>query len=393
MLGTYTQATALTWLVLVLTHSGTDLGLVTAIQTLPMMLLAPYGGVVADRTDKRRLLIALQILLGVQALALAIVTLLHSANFADLCGFSLALGLNNAFSNPTRQSFVREMVDETTIRNAVTLNTITGATARSLGPAMAGVIIAIAGEAPCFFINAASFLAVIYSLKKMNTETLSRDSPAPRRRGQLREGIAYTMHTPAIAVPILTMAIVGTLAYEFQVSLPLFARLTLHGGSETYGFLLAVMGAGAVSGGFVSAARNRIGFRPLMNSTFAFGISILAAALSPTILLASIALFFVGWSNTSFTTLASSAVQLNAAPQMRGRAVALYQVAFQGSTPIGGPLIGWIIGLSTPRIGLVVGGLSCFAAMGLAISLRAKFGRSAVHGSGSSYGRTTELLP
>ncbi len=360
--GTWMQTTAQAWLVLTLTHSSTDLGLVVAIQTLPVLLLAPYGGVIADRVDKRRLMVALQSLMGVQALALGLLTVLGVVRFWEVCVLAAVLGLNNTFETPSRQAFIREMVGRDELRNAVTLNSVTSNAARAVGPALAGVLIATVGDGVCFLLNAASFVAVVTSLLVMDRSTLRPSVPVPRERGQLREGLVYAARNREIAVPLVMMGLVGMLAYELQVSLPVFAERTFHGGSEAYGFLTGAMGVGAVLGGLVTASRGRTGIRPMLVASGGFGLAILLTALSPLLALSYVGMAFVGYASVSFVATGNSTIQLSSVPTMRGRAIALWQLAFQGTTPIGGPVIGWVIAESDPRVGLVVGAGSCFAA-------------------------------
>jgi len=360
--GTWMQMTAQSWLVLLLTHSSTKLGLVVALQTLPVLLLGPYGGVVADRVDKRKLMIVLQIAMGCQALVLGFLTVLGVVSFWEVCLLAIILGLNNAFENSARQAFVREMVGRIELRNAITLNSVTVNAARAVGPAIGGVLIATVGVGVCFLVNAASFGAVVTSLIIMNTAALQPSPPAPRAKGQLREGLRYAAQTPDIAIPLAMMGLVGLLAYEFQVSIPVLARQTFHGNSEVYGFLTAAMGVGAVIGGLFTAARGRTGLRSMIIAGTGFGVAIIVCAFAPVIGLAYAAMLFVGWASVSFIAIGNSTIQLASDPSMRGRAIALWQVAFQGTTPIGGPLIGWIIAVANPRIGLAVGGASCLAA-------------------------------
>ena len=374
--GTWMQMTAQSWLVLVLTHSSTKLGLVVALQTLPVLFLGPYGGVVADRADKRRLMIALQVAMGIQALVLGLLTVAGVVRFWEVCLLAVILGLNNAFENSARQAFVREMVGPEELRNAITLNSVTVNAARAVGPAIGGVLIATVGVGVCFIANAASFVAVVTSLVIMNTGALQPSPPAPRARGQLREGLRYAARTPNIAIPLAMMGLVGMLAYEFQVSIPVLARQTFHGGSEAYGFLTAAMGIGAVVGGLFTAARGRTGLRSMIIAGTGFGVAILVCAGAPVIGLAYAAMLFVGWASVSFIAIGNSTIQLASDPSMRGRAIALWQVAFQGTTPIGGPLIGWIIALADPRIGLAVGGASCLVAAAGGYWLSKRFRRA-----------------
>jgi MFS family permease len=282
--------------------------------------------------------------------------------FWEVCVLAVVLGLNNAFENSTRQSFVREMVGKDELRNAITLNSVTVNAARAVGPAIGGILIATVGVGVCFLVNAASFVAVVSSLVMMNKAALRPSPPAPRARGQLREGVRYAARTPDIAIPLVMMSLVGLLAYEFQVSIPVLAQETFHGGSEAYGFLTAAMGIGAVVGGLFTAARGRTGLRSMIIAGTGFGLAIIVCAFAPVIGLAYAAMLFVGWASVSFIAIGNSTIQLASDPSMRGRSIALWQVAFQGTTPVGGPLIGWIIAVADPRIGLAVGGASCLVA-------------------------------
>ena len=362
LVGTWMQMTAQSWLVFTLTHSATDIGLVVALQTLPVLLLGPYGGVVADRVDKRKLMIVLQAAMGVQAAVLAVLALAHVVTYLDVCILAIVLGLNNAFENPSRQSFVLEMVGPKDLRNAVSLNSTMNNVARAVGPAVAGIIIASFGEGWCFALNAVSFVAVVFSLMIMDTSTLSPSVPTVRAKGQLREGFRYIAATPKLLYPLIMMALVGMLAYEFQVTLPVVAGRIFHGSSEVYGAMMASMGVGAVIGGLWSASKGRTGTRAMIRAALLFGVFIAFAALSPQIGIEFFALALVGFASVSFLSMTNSTLQLETDPQMRGRVMALWAVAFMGTTPIGGPLIGWIISETNARVGLGVGAASCFVA-------------------------------
>jgi len=376
LIGTWMQMAAQSWLVLSLTGSATALGLIVALQTLPVLLLAPYGGVIADRVDKRRLMVALQAAMGVQALILGVLTITGSVRLWEIGVLAVVLGLNNAFENPARQSFVLEMVGAETLRNAVSLNSVQVNVARAVGPAVAGVLIATVGTGECFLINAASFVAVVASLVSMERSALHPTPPAPRASGQLREGLRYARATPEIIVPLLMMALVGTLAYEFQVSLPVMARHALHAGAEGYGFMTAAMGVGAILGGLVVAARGHTGLRPVTLAVAAFAIALSLAALAPTLAVELIALALVGGASVSFMSSGNSTLQLAAEPAMRGRVMALWFVALQGTTPIGGPLVGVIISLAGARTGLGVGALACVLAAAIGFGARRRLRRT-----------------
>jgi MFS family permease len=366
--GTWMQMTAQAWLVLTLTHSSTALGVVIALQTLPVLLLTPYGGVIADRGDKRRIMIALQSAMAIQALVLGLLTVTGSVRVWEIGALALMLGVNNAFENPARQSFMLELVGAEHLRNAVSLNSVLVNVARTVGPAVAGILIATVGTGICFLANAASFVAVVASLITMDRRALEPSPPAPREPGQLREGLAYVRRTPELAVPLLMMAVVGCLTYEFQVSLPVMASRGLHVGATGFGFMTAAMGIGAVLGGLGLAARGRTGLFPLVAAAGGYGVAVGLAALAPTLGLELVALGLAGAASIAFMATGNSTLQLTAAPSMRGRVMSLWFVAFQGSTPIGGPLIGWVMGVLGARAGLGIGAITCLvvAAAGLA---------------------------
>jgi MFS family permease len=363
------QMAAQSWLVLTITGSATALGAIVALQTLPVLLLGPYGGVVADRVDKRRLMVALQSLMGLQALALGLLTVTGAVALWQIGVLALLLGLNNAFENPARQSFMLEMVGEEHLRNAVSLNSVLVNVARTIGPAVGGVLIATVGTGVCFLFNAASFAPVVLSLVTLDRAALAPNPPTGRAPGQLREGLRYVRRTPALATPLLMMALVGCLAYEFQVSLPVMAREALHVGAAGYGFMTAAMGVGAVAGGLVVAARGRTGLPTLILAAAGFGVVLGLAALAPTLPLALLALALVGWASISFMASGNSTLQLTAEPTMRGRVMSLWFVAFQGSTPIGGPIVGFVMAQLGARAGLGLGAITCVVAalMGLLV--------------------------
>ncbi len=375
LIGTWMQTVAQSWLVLQLTHSGTALGLAVALQTLPVLLLGPYGGVVADRVDKRRLMIALQSMMGVLALVLGVLTITHVVTLWEVYLLAFLLGLNNTFENPARQSFVLEMVGPEHLRNAVTLNSVLVNAARAVGPAFAGVIIAVGGTGICFLINAVSFVAVVISLAQLDVSALSPAVPNPRGKRQVRDGLAYVARNPDLGGPLLMMALVGCLAYEFQVVLPVVASDTFHGNSTAYGFMTAAMGGGAVVGGLYVAARGRTGLRALTNSALGFGVVIALAAVAPTLWSELVALAFVGAASVGFLSKGNSTLQLAAEPGMRGRVMALWAVAFLGSTPIGGPIAGWVADTWGGRAGLALGAVACLVAASLGAVVTARVAR------------------
>ncbi len=370
-IGTWMQTVAQSWLVFTLTHSATDLGFVVGLQTLPILLLGPYGGVIADRVDRRRLMVILQGLMGLQAAALGILAITHLVTYWEVCVLAGFLGLNNTFENPSRQVFMHEMVGANHIRNAVSLNSTMRSVARAIGPAAAGVLIATVGTGICFLINAATFIGVVLSLLIMDGAALQSIPRTARRSGGLREGFAYILQRPRLGVPLVMMALVGTLAYEFQVVLPVLAQRTFEGNAAAYGFLTAAMGGGAIIGGLVTATRGRTGIQPLSSGALSFGIALVLATLAPTLDLEFAAMAAVGWTSIAFMATANATLQLEADPAMRGRVIALWAVAFMGTTALGGPFIGWVVSATNGRVGLGAGALVCFVASALgAVALR-----------------------
>ena len=356
--GTWMQSVAQGWLILELTGSGTAIGLVLALQFLPVLLFGPLGGVLADRFDKRRLIFITQFAAGTLATTLGLLVLFDVVRIWMVYAVAAALGFVNLVDNPTRQTFIFEMVGPDQLTNAVSLHSVLVNVARVVGPAVAGALILTVGLAPCFLINGASYLAVITALAAMRAAELRPSPRQPRRRGQLREGLRYVARAPALLTPLLMMAVIGTLTYEFQVVLPVLARYTFGGDAGTYSTMTACMGAGAVVGGLLTAAAGRRRPTALALSAVAFGTVQLATALAPHLWLALAFLVLTGAASISFMSLGNATLQLSSAPEMRGRVMALWTVAFLGSTPVGGPLVGWIAEHLGPRYGLGVGGLA-----------------------------------
>lgn len=357
--GTWMQNVAQAWLVLELTHSGTVLGLVIAAQLLPVLVLGAYAGVIADRVPKRSMLLITNAISGILALILGVLTVTGVVTLWMVFALAVGLGIVRAFSAPSQQSFVSEMVNGKLLPRAVSLNNMTVSAARALGPALAGILIATTGVGICFLVNAASFIAVLISLARMRAHELTPSPPLARARGQVREGLRYTRSNIGLLAPLLMMAVIGTFAYEFQVSLPLMAVGPLHGGASTYGFMTAAMGAGAVIGGLVLTSRLREGLRVLTALACAFALAITGLALAPNLDVALAALVVVGVISTAFLSMSATTLQLRSLPQFRGRVMALWSMAFLGSSAIGGPIIGFVSEHFSPRIGLAVGALTC----------------------------------
>lgn len=364
--GTWMQRVAQAWLVLELTGSGAAVGAVTAFQFLPILLIAPWGGLIADRIDKRKVLYLTQSLAGVIAATLGLLVLTERVELWMVFGLALALGLVGSFDNPARNAFVMEMVGRSRLTNAVGLNSVLINTARIVGPAVGGALIVTVGIGACFLINAGSYLALITALALMREHDFERSDPQARRRGQLREAWRYVRTEPALRVPLVMMAVIGLLAYEFEVILPLVARFTFGGDADTFGIMFAFMGLGAVAGGFYTATRGEQPARALIRITYVMGMAIGLAALAPFLWVEYVILVAVGATTTAFLTLGNSVLQLHAVPEMRGRVVALRAVAILGARPVGAPVVGWIGEHLGPRYGLAVGALAALLVAGWA---------------------------
>jgi MFS family permease len=356
--GAWMQRVAQAWLVLDLTGSGTAVGGVTALQFLPLLIAAPFGGVVADRVDKRRLLFITQSLAGLTAATLGLLVLTDRVELWMVYALAFVLGVVGSFDNPARQAFVMEMVGRERITNAVALNSVMVNAARILGPAVAGVLIVTVGIAACFLLNAASYLALLTALALMRARELDRAERQPRRRGQLREGFTYAADEPLLRTTLVMMAVIGIFAYEFEVSLPLLARFTFGGDADTFGLMFTAMGVGAVAGGLHTATRTDRTPASLARIAAVFGASIFAAAVAPALWMAVAALVVVGAAGTSFLAFSNAVLQLRARPEMRARVLALRAVAFLGMRPIGGPIVGAIGEYVGPRYGVGVGALA-----------------------------------
>jgi MFS family permease len=360
--GTWMQTVAALWLVLSLTGSGVAVGLTTALQFLPMLLIGAWGGLLADRFPKRRLLLTTQMLMAIPAIALFAVTAAGVVEVWMVFVAVLAMGTVNAIDNPTRQSFVFEMVGADRLVNAVSLNSVIVQSARIVGPALAGILIAAFGVVPCFAINALTFLAMIVALWGMDTERLHTRPLAPRAPGAIRAGLHYVLATPVLMVPLGLMALVGTLGFNFQVILPLLAKFSFHGGAGAYAVLVSSMGVGSIAGALVNGSRGRTGPRLIAAAALAFGVAALLSAAMPALAFEIPALILLGAASVTFAAAINSTLQLAVSHEMRGRVMALYSVVFLGSTPIGAPLTGWLAEAYDPRVALLLAGVSGLSA-------------------------------
>jgi MFS family permease len=362
--GTWMHSVALGLLVLSdqLHGNGFNVGLVTALQFLPMLLLGSWGGLVVDRVDKRRLLYVTQTVSGVLAFVLGVLVALGTVTMWEVYLISALFGVVNLFDNPARQTFVSEMVGRDLMPNAISLNSVVMNSARVIGPAIGGILIFTVGLAACFFFNAVSYVAVLVALFLMRPSEFHRRPVVARAKGQVREGLRYVWSTHELRDPLLAVAIVGIFAFNFTTTLPLLATRTFHGGAGTYSALMAAMGAGAVVGGLMVAHRSRPSIALLSIIGLGFGVMLLVVAASPTETEALIAVVLMGVCSISYIATANATIQLQADPAMRGRVMALYAIALLGSTPIGAPLVGWIADVANPRVAVMVGGVATLAA-------------------------------
>jgi MFS family permease len=354
--------------VLQLTDSGVALGVTIALQFTPVLLAGAWGGLVADRVDKQRLLLGTQAAAALLALVLGAVTVLGVVELWMIYVLALGLGAVNALDNPARRAFVAEMVGDEHISNAVSLSSAMFMAARVIGPAIAGIVIASAGVSWCFFANGLSYGVAILAFAMLRRNEFFAVEPVPRRKGQLREGLGYVWSNPALRLPLVLTAVIGTLAFNFQIVLPLLAKQTFDGDAGTFGALYALMSVGSVIGALVTAHEARASRRYLLGAALAYGVLLLGAAAAPTLAVEMLVLVPVGAAGIAFTAMANGVLQTECAPEMRGRVAALFTVAFLGSTPIGGPIIGWVSEQLGPRAGLAVGGIATIAVTAAAIA-------------------------
>ena len=372
--GNWMQIVAEMWLVLTLTGSALAVGVTSALQFLPILLAGAWGGLVADSVPKRRLLQVTQTLMALPALALFALAVSGEIQAWMVMSLVLVRGMVLAVDMPARQSFVIEIVGANRVVNAVGLQSVLIHAARIAGPALAGLFIATGGIELCFLLNALSFGAMLIALRSLDGSRLAPPRLVAREPGAVRSGLRYVRETPALAIPLAMMALVGTLGFNFQVLLPLLARETFGGGATAYSALAVAMGTGAVAGALVTGARRRIGERLLIGSALAFGVFALLAAAAPTLPLEALALVPLGAASVTFAAGVNSTLQLAADPQMRGRVMALYSIVFLGSTPIGGPIAGGLAGALDARASLVMAALAALAA---AAGARVAFARQA----------------
>ncbi|MEO3750656.1 MFS transporter [Streptomyces sp. B6B3] len=358
-IGTWMQRIAQDWLVHTLTGSAAAVGITMALQFLPMLLFGLYGGVLADRVNKRRLLLGTQAAMGITGLALAALTLSGQVNVYHVYALALVLGLITVVDNPTRQVFVTDIVGPRLLRNAVSLNSANFQSARLIGPAVAGFVITTVGSGWAFLCNGLSFIAPIIGLLLMRPAELVPAERAPRRKGQLMEGLRYVGGRPDLLWPIVLLGFVGTFGFNFPVFVIAFTDHVFHADADTYGLLNTLMAAGSVAGALLAARRGGRRMRFTVLTGALFGVLLFAAALAPNFLVFALLMAPIGIAGMTFVVTANSGLQMASEPAMRGRVISIYMMVFVGGTPIGSPLLGWVTDTFGPRTGMLTGGAIC----------------------------------
>jgi MFS family permease len=361
--GTWLTMIALVLLVLHRTDkSGLAIGILTACQFAPILVLGAFGGLVADRYDKRRLLLVTQTLEMLQSFGLAALAFIPGTPLIAFYLMALAGGTMLAFDNPARRSFVSEMTPTGDLQNAVTLNSALMTSSRVIGPAIAGLLVVTVGFGWCFTIDAISYLAVIASLWMMRTEELYPAPVASRARGQVREGLRYVRRVADLRIPLIMMTVVGLLTFNFSVVIPLFVEKTLGGSDSTYTLLYSVLSLGSLAGALFASHRHFIGIRTIVVAALGFGATMMVFSIAPNLAASFPIALVVGFASVMFMTSSSAVVQLRSDPSMRGRVLALQAIVFIGSTPIGGPILGFVCDQFGARGGLLLGGVAALAA-------------------------------
>ncbi|WP_167761807.1 MFS transporter [Blastococcus sp. CT_GayMR19] len=360
--GTWMQRVAQDWLVLTLTGSGVALGIATALQFGPLLVLGLWAGAVVDRLNRRRLIIVTQTIQAVLAATLAVLTLTGTVELWMVYALALALGIVNAFDTPARQAFVGEMVEPENYVNAQALSSTIHNAGRLVGPAIAGILIATTDVGVAFAVNALSFVGVLIGLLRIDAASLRPVTVPESGKGAARAGLRYVLAKPELRAALLLIGVIALFGQNFRVVLPLLAQDTFRSGAEVYGYLTAALGLGAVVGALFSASRETATSWGLLLSCMAFGAINLVAAAAPSLTAAYLAMAAIGFANIIVNTLGRTVLQLGTDPSMHGRVLALHGLVFLGSTPIGGPLLGWICETFGARAGLVVAGGTALAA-------------------------------
>jgi MFS family permease len=356
--GTWMQRVAQDWLILELTHgSGTAVGIATGLQFLPLLLFSLWGGMIADRYPKRNVLMVTQSVMGALAVILGVLAVTGVVQPWHVYLLAFGLGLATVVDNPTRQSFAIEMVGKPDLPNAIALNSAVFNLARILGPAVAGLVIAIVGTPTAFFINAASYLAVLIGLKLMRPSELHPADRVVRAKGQLREGLEYVRSRPDLLMTLVLIFFVSTFGMNFQVTTVLMSRVVFHTGAGRFGIASAVFAFGALLGALYAARRVKQGLRLLVGTALAFGLLEVVSSVMPTYWLFLVLLVPTGLTVISLSTAANASVQLTVPAEMRGRVMGIYMLVFLGGTPLGSPLTGWVAQQFGTRMALAAGGI------------------------------------
>jgi MFS family permease len=371
--GTWMQRVAQDWLVLQLTHnSGSALGITTGLQFLPILLLSPYAGLIADRFPKRRLLQVTQLMLAVPAFILGVLAVTGVAQSWHVYVLAFIFGIGSAFDAPARQSFVSEIVGPDDLTNAVGLNSASFNLARMIGPALAGVLIAALGSGvsatgAVILVNAISYGAVILSLQRMRDSELNRPNPVERGKGMIRDGVRYVVGRPDLMLILTIIFFAGTFGLNFQLTSALMATEVFHKGASEYGLLGTTLAAGSLTGALLAARRGRIRHRLVILSAVTFGVAEIVAGLMPSYLAFAIWTPVIGLASLTMITAANASFQTSVDPVMRGRAMALYMMIFMGGTPIGAPIVGWVGETFGARWTLIGGGVATILGTLLAV--------------------------
>ncbi len=361
--GNWMQTVALGWLVLQLTGSGVALGTMLAFRFAPLLIGAPFAGTLVDSIDKRKLLYATQGLTGLLALGMCALVFTDVIQMWMVYLAAAAFGAVDAVDRPLRQVFVHEMVGPAQLRNAVTLSSTEANLARAIGPLFAGALIASVGIAFCFFANALSFLIVIITLMFLRYEEFHRESSEDvQDSSHILAGLRYAISVSLIRNILIMMSVIGTLSWEFEVSLPLFAQQTFAGNAADYAALLSAMGVGSVVGGLFMASREKVTASEFVISAFLFGVAMCLAAVMPTLSYAVISMVLIGFFSINLTSVGNTIVQLESAQYIRGRVMALWMMALFGSTLIGAPIIGLVGQYAGARWGIALGGVAAILA-------------------------------
>jgi MFS family permease len=360
--GNWMQNVAVGWLVLQLTDSGTVLGAVTAARFAPLLVLGAWGGLVADRHDKRLLLRITAVVQLVVAAVLGGLTMTHVIDIWSLTGLILVAGVVDVIDTPSRQAFMNNIVGRDRIGNAIALNSVLINGARVVGPGVAGFVISTAGVGPCFLLNAASFAATWLGLQLMRRDELIHTATEVAAKRQIRAGLRYVLSTPDLRTPLLLVAVAGAFAWEFQVSIPLFTSDTFHGGASEFGWALSAISIGSIAGGLLAARRRAVTQRSVAMSALLWGIAILAASFAPSLTVAYLLLAIVGSGAVTFNAMSKTFLQITSRDQMRGRVMALWSIGWQGTTVLGAPVVGVLGQTLGGRYGLAFGGICCVLA-------------------------------